>query len=990
MPRTEPLPEPLPGSRRGAFEAFGCFLEAERERLGFTWTALANGLQIERTERGVDDGLLRRWRAGREPFPKERLDALIVALATFSREAEPAQAWSPSHADAVRRAWHEAMANHTLAKESRAAQRRSSGPASPPAPAPAATAPVSPAADGKYGRRAVDLDAITGFAREQLVGRDPQRRLLDSAWRAAADDRPVRPRVLVFHALGGEGKTSLVASWAVDAANKVSGVDVPMAFAWSFYKQGTGDQRGSSSYEFLNAAAKHFGIDDDNQAPRTDMARAESLAKLLSTRPALLILDGLEPLQFSPGPSMDARLKDDALAHLLLSLARANRGLCVVTTRYAIANLASMSPSKARQHPLQALSPTHSVQLLRLFRLGVAPNEYRITGTDEEFEALALWTRGHALTLNLMGQYLLLAHQGYLGQQDLVTLRRADAKVELETGRRGHAWRVLKAYVRWFERSETKDGAKCLAMLMALGLFDRPASVPCLRALFAVPEISGLTTLLLGADTIAIDITCKQLEAIGMVTCQRASEAGRRLLAVDAHPLVREYFADYVKSELPQTWAGAQARLFEHLAGATVGSVPTEPAALEPLYQAVVHGCHAGLHQRAFDEVFWKQICRGAVQFSTSKFGALNSDLASLAGFFDEIWTTPAGRLAAETRMKVASLAGFRLRSAGRFDESEPLMVQALAYYESKRDWDSAAKEAGNLSVLYMHAGRLRESLVVAERAVRFAEVLLQNASALANKRRASAMGDRGARKVSREEVEAKSLLSNRLATLGDPLIQMGPAVLERAVQIFQMAERIQAETHPERPLLHSTKGYRYHELLLDLGRSDEVIQRLDVIAPWTTADYALLDQGQMALVRGRAHLIRAKALGATSDREAAAHFIQRSLEHLRQANYQESVVRALLLKVELEADTDGLSQSVVDALNDAWQSAARGPLRLFQADVLLARLRAHWEAPGRARKRRYPWGSAARDFDEVRQMIETMGYGRRLEEVRRLARRAT
>jgi hypothetical protein len=64
-------------------------------------------------------------------------------------------------------------------------------------------------------------------------------------------------------------------------------------------------------------------------------------------KPTLLVLDGIEPLPYPPGrPEIEGRLKDPGLATLLKGLAAGNPGLCVVTTRERIADLAG-SPSTA-------------------------------------------------------------------------------------------------------------------------------------------------------------------------------------------------------------------------------------------------------------------------------------------------------------------------------------------------------------------------------------------------------------------------------------------------------------------------------------------------------------------------------------------------------------------------------------------------------------------------------------------------------------------
>jgi hypothetical protein len=64
------------------------------------------------------------------------------------------------------------------------------------------------------------------------------------------------------------------------------------------------------------------------------------LAALITQHRTLLILDGLEPLQHPPGPQT-GEPKDDALRALFAGLQSAGRGLCLVTTREPVADLAS-------------------------------------------------------------------------------------------------------------------------------------------------------------------------------------------------------------------------------------------------------------------------------------------------------------------------------------------------------------------------------------------------------------------------------------------------------------------------------------------------------------------------------------------------------------------------------------------------------------------------------------------------------------------------
>jgi hypothetical protein len=56
-------------------------------------------------------------------------------------------------------------------------------------------------------------------------------------------------------------------------------------------------------------------------------------------RKEILILDGLEPLQNPPGPQ-EGRVREPSLQALFRELAAFNPGLCVITTRMPVADIA--------------------------------------------------------------------------------------------------------------------------------------------------------------------------------------------------------------------------------------------------------------------------------------------------------------------------------------------------------------------------------------------------------------------------------------------------------------------------------------------------------------------------------------------------------------------------------------------------------------------------------------------------------------------------
>src|SRR5262249_5582304 len=142
-----------------------------------------------------------------------------------------------------------------------------------------------------------------------------------------------------------------------------------LVFGWSFYRQGSSGET-SSADEFIDAALTWFGDPD----PRLGMAWEEGgrLAKLISHRRTLLVLDGFEPLQNPPGPQ-EGQLREPSLQALLRELAAFNAGLCVITTRTSIADIADHVGISALRRDLEQLSSDAGAQLLR--ELGVEGDE---------------------------------------------------------------------------------------------------------------------------------------------------------------------------------------------------------------------------------------------------------------------------------------------------------------------------------------------------------------------------------------------------------------------------------------------------------------------------------------------------------------------------------------------------------------------------------------------------------------------------------------
>jgi hypothetical protein len=218
------------------------------------------------------------------------------------------------------------------------------------------------------------------------------------------------------------------------------------AFAWSFYSQGTEQQAAASSDLFIHAALQFFGETALAASPQSGVDKARRLAQVVGEQRALLILDGVEPLQYPPAGSMRGALKDQALAQLLRGLAGHSLGLCVLTTRYAIPDLNKHCwRDSVKEHKLLRLTNAAGVALL---------GNLKVHGAPAECAKLVESVQGHALSIHLFGSFLRDAHGGDIRRRDRVHLADANAH---EQG--GHAFRVMDAYAQWL----AGDGADGLA-----------------------------------------------------------------------------------------------------------------------------------------------------------------------------------------------------------------------------------------------------------------------------------------------------------------------------------------------------------------------------------------------------------------------------------------------------------------------------------------------------------------------------------------------
>jgi serine/threonine protein kinase len=446
---------------------------------------------------------------------------------------------------------------------------------------------------------------ITGC---DVFGREEDITFLDDAW----ENEDVN--VVTIVAWAGVGKSTLVNHWLRRmAADRYRSAE--LIFGWSFYRQGSSGET-SSAEEFLDAALNWFGDPDSRLG--TAWEKGERLAKLVAHRRTLLILDGLEPLQNPPGPQ-EGRLREPSLQALLRELAAFNTGLCMITTRTPVADIADHERTSALRCDLEQLSSEAGAKLLRA--LGVNGREAELRTASDEFS-------GHCFALTLLGSYLTDAYSGDIRRRSEVSARLAH---DLRQG--AHARKVMESYQTWLG-----EGPE-LSVLRMLGLFDRPADEKALGALLKQPAIPGLTESLTDLSPTDWRTILARLRRTRLLAGEDPHNCGH----LDTHPLVREYFGEQLRSQRTDAWKECNRRLYNYYR-ALSPQLPNSLREMEPLFLAVICGCNAGLFREALHEVYIAQIQQGNTSFAAKVLGTRGALLSVLVHFFEHgRWGPPVG-----------------------------------------------------------------------------------------------------------------------------------------------------------------------------------------------------------------------------------------------------------------------------------------------------------------------------------------------------------
>lgn len=680
-------------------------------------------------------------------------------------------------------------------------------------------------------------------------------------------------RLAIIVAAGGIGKSALTDEWLQHIAHE-NYYGKTRVFGWSFYSQGS-HNTFTNSQPFFSAVLPFLGITD---IPKDEIEKARVLARCLQQQPCLLILDGLEPLQYAENlQAMNGELQDSALKEFIACFRRTpGQSFVLFSSRQPLVELKKWQPEHYLSMDLKTLPHDDGAQLL---------NKLGVKGKPNELEKISLDLNGHALSLVLMGHLLSEHHQGdcrYANELPPLTSAHGDSDAEKDSR---HALRVLDYY-------DSLQDAASRCFLQLLGLFDRPMNTAEKAVLIAKANHAEPLRALTAKQWQAVE---QRLEKSGLLLGKKGSF---ERLEWDTHPIIRSYFGEKFKECYPEAFKQAHFVLFDYYQKLPEKEFPDTLEEMSPLYQAVKHGCLAEEYQQALENVFQQRIRRkyhdSSKSYSLHKLGSYSQDLIVLSSFFSSNWQSPIQTLDEVQQAWLLQAISFCFASLGRLQNAiEPRKAHLnLATQLAKKqleEWSTVIVSGYNLIDCYIPLGRLSDAEITAKKMV-----------------------DDSTKDVSFFEFKSLSYLATILHRSGN---------FNEARKYFQQAEQLL------KPYLTSLSGYQYCSLLLDSFVSDEVTKRVTYSLKKHEGKDSLLTDALDYLTLARINVILNKNAEAKNIFEKAIQSIQKA----NKVNYEPIFY---LYRADFYLTQNQLDGAQAD-LNSAWEIIERCGMKLYAVDYL-------------------------------------------------------
>lgn len=783
----------------------------------------------------------------------------------------------------------------------------------------------------------------------RLFERDADLDALDRAWNNSGT------RIMSLIGRGGVGKSALVYQW-LHRLEQDGWRGAERVFAWTFHSQGTKERAGSIE-EFMKEATAWLG-QEPVRVLSSEM-KGRRLANLLSQQRTLLVLDGFEPLQYSPvQDDVTGAVKEPAMKTLMQELSFGFNGLCIITSRLRVQDLEGSRGFSAEVRELSKLTERAGAQLLK--KLGVEGSVKQLQITSAEVD-------GDPLALVLLGHYLRMQKPS----NPFDPLKQLPRLADIDEGKQ--ARRIMLRYEGWW----TENGRESLELiiLQMIGFFNRPADKQSLAELRRDPPIPGLTDHLAETNERDWSHALARLREYDLLYPEDRNNPD----LFDAHPFVREHFGERLRHNQPEAWREGHDRLYALRRRETREDANTLEEMI-PLLSAVTHACCACRYKEAFNVDYWQKIHREYDHYIGNVLGGWAADLAVLSGFFNVPWTRPVDALEETEKAHIMNEAGFDLYSLGRLEEAKTPLEASLNLARGNQYWHIASVAAGNLSKVHLTLGEVQQAMGAAEEGVHLAD---QSGNIF-------------------WQVAIRTWWADALHKARD---------LERAESIFLEAERRSQVAYPHQPFLRSFEGYRYCSFLL--SKIDSIIvrncsravndsikisnneqeqvenllsnieKRALVALKWAKKNDRLYEIALDHMTLGSIEIVKASCLQKNLHWAKAQEHLKHALDGLKECGSQRYLLEGLLIQSKLERLQNNLYGAQV-YLEQIMETAIALRMRLHEVDARLEWIRLRLQSFQKHGKRD-ELQLSSEDLKKANILIQKTGYSLRADEVKRL-----
>ena len=354
-----------------------------------------------------------------------------------------------------------------------------------------------------------------------------------------------------------------------------------------------------------------------------------------------------------------------------------------MTSRYSLADIAKWKGARYREQEVERLGNEDARELLK--KIGVTGSQAKIDDIVQEYG-------GHALSLTLLGKYLV---EDFNGD---ITKAKAIPPFPSDTEAGGKAHRILVWYDRGLEDAQR-------AFMKVFSLFRRSVDQADFEQVFCSKMETAINEPMTKLKTFSFMRMVENL-------CERRLIARGQNNTYTTHPLIRNYFDSTIESHDKSV---CHKKIYDSTRPQDISSMDTAEK-MHGLLDRVYHGCAAGLHDEVFKSTYTAKI--DGVQIGhwiTHILGAWQTDLTLLQNFFEDGNFSQLPLLNDEKDQgTLLTKAALDLLNIGRLDEAERLLLTAMKVTRDAADRFTASL---TLADLLLRKGEIRQAREVAKNA---------------------------------------------------------------------------------------------------------------------------------------------------------------------------------------------------------------------------------------------------------------------------------